>query len=166
MHAPGLLASPTAILRRMARPKRPQPIDKAASALLTSLLAAENPDHVLIEAGHALVDALAEAGMLDGTPMQWHEALSMKRSIAGSQATLPSTPAPQAKADAAPTLDARRAMLDAMLGKLAASGLTAEEAFRTRMTVMTLESAGAIDSSTADALLREVPAGGSLPTAN
>lgn len=148
------------MLARMARRKRPQPIEQAASAFLASVLAADHPDHAVLEAAHALVDALGGAGLLDGDSKHWHEALSAKRTLAGDVAPRPpgNAVAPKSSRGTGATTAERRAMLDAMLAKRANGTLSDEDTFRTRMLILGLESGGAIDEATADALLREVPA--------
>lgn len=155
-----MLSSPAAILRRMARRRRTQPPEEAGPAFLEALLASDHPDHALLEAGHALVDALDRMGRLDRDAKHWHADLSAKRTLACTAQTATAAPSMDAGNADVVTLDisTRKAMFESMVAKIAAGTLSTEDAVRTRMMAMGLEASGVIDSQTADAVLRDVAA--------
>lgn len=144
-------AHPAGILCRMARRRRPQSIEQAASALLATLLSTEEPPRAMLEAGHALVEAMAKAGMLKESAATLHAELAARLPRVVKPAA--STGQAQAYDDATDKHQDRQAALD---GLLACQQLTPQQVREARMLIMGLELSGKLDKSAADEVLRSI----------
>lgn len=149
MLAARALARPAAMLRRMARQSRTQSIEQAASELLAALLSADDPPSSMLEAGHALVDGMDKAGLLDQPAATLHAQLAARRPRVTSS---PSSTSEHAD-DAPSAIEQRRSTLDALL---ALQRLTPQQVRDARMLIMGLELAGKLDKAAADNMLRSI----------
>lgn len=141
------------MLRRVQERRRPP--GASAVDFLADVLADAQPSRRLVEAAHAIVDAL-EGEITPAEARHYHEALASKIAL------VPVSGAPVAGAVPAPAPDnegplarlhAKRARLDALLAK---GQLTRAETTEANCLVSNLEIHSAIDAAESDALLARV----------